>query len=81
VKENCVVAFASCVVVIEDIHEYPGPMINAVTAENAITRNNFLLENEFVISSYLSPYTTVYYSWWNCILGDPWVIQFVVEEK
>jgi hypothetical protein len=49
VIENCVVAFARCVVVIEDIHEYSGPMINAAT-ENEITRNNFLLENEFVIS-------------------------------
>jgi hypothetical protein len=43
-------ALAGCVIVIEDIHEYSGPMIIAATAENAITRNNFLRENELVSS-------------------------------
>jgi hypothetical protein len=58
-------ALAGCVTVIEDIHEYSGPMIIAVTAENAMnTRNNFLIETVSIY--YGTPDGNVFW-----LVGDP----------
>ena len=52
-------AWADCVIIIEDIHEYSGPMSIAATTENAInTRNNFLIET--VCIYYGTPGGTVF---------------------
>ena len=59
-EEDTCKAWADCVLIIEDIHEYSGPMSIAATAENAInTKTNFFMEIELVIS--ISPFIFIYY--------------------